>query len=216
MLTDGDISNRRLAVTTMNAAIHNKPELIISDISQLLPSVIEDSRIKSELIKTVKIGPFTHTEDAGLDLRKSAYATFYSLLDTPAAIAHLPIPAIFDRILDGIPDDHDIRTLCNLMLTRLATIDPDETRRRLSPLAEKFRIVLGTKIKENAVKQEIEKVKEANAAVIRTTMELDRKLPGASSDGGAGGAENVQWRGYTEYVKKEFPGVVRAVMSEFA
>jgi len=211
MLNDSDISNRRLAVTTLNAAIHNKPELIIPDIGQLLPIVLDDARIKPELIKVITIGPFKHKEDAGLDLRKSAYGTMYALLDCPAAVPHLPIPKIFDRILDGIPDDHDIRTLCNLMLGRLAHIDPDETRRRLSPLAEKFKIVLGQKIKENAVKQEIEKVNEANAAVIRTTLDLDRKFPTAATDGSG---EMVVWKGYLDYVKKDFAGVVRSIQSE--
>lgn len=211
MLNDADLANRRLAVTTLNAAIHNKPELVIPDVSHLLPTILEDSRIKPELVKQIKIGPFTHSEDSGLDLRKSAYATMYALLDCPAALPHLPIRKIFDRILEGIPDDHDIRTLCNLMLTRLAVIDADETRRRLPSLAEKFRIVLGSKIKENAVKQEIEKVNEANAAVIRTTMEIDRKFPSASTDGSG---EMVAWKGYVEFVKKEFANTVRNVLAE--
>ncbi|EHY53167.1 hypothetical protein HRR83_005988 [Exophiala dermatitidis] len=211
MLNDPDIGNRRLAVTTLNAAIHNKPELVIPDISQLLPPVLEDSRIKPELVKTIKIGPFTHNEDAGLDVRKAAYATMYALLDCPSAIPHLPISKIFDRILDGIADDADIRTLCLLMLGRLAVIDPDETRRRLSSLAEKFRVVLGAKVKETAVKQEIEKVNEANAAVIRTTVELDRKFPATSTDANG---EMVAWRSYVEYVKKEFATVARNAMAE--
>ncbi|KIW21006.1 hypothetical protein PV08_01585 [Exophiala spinifera] len=213
MLNDSDIGNRRLAVTTLNAAIHNKPELIIPDIGQILPTILESSHINRDLIKTVKIGPFTHQEDGGLDLRKSAYATLYALLDCPGAISHLPIPKVFDRILDGIPDDTDIRTLCNLMLSRLSVIDPDETRRRLSALSEKFKIVLGAKIKENAVKQEIEKVNEANAAVIRTTMELERKFPSASADVSG---DLVAWKGYVEFVKKEFAQVVRNVLAEGA
>ena len=207
MLNDKDLGNRRLAVTTLNAAIHNKPQLVIPDVGELLPTVLEDSKIKPELIKTVKIGPFTHTEDAGLDLRKSAYATMYALLDCPGAIPHLPIAKIFDRILDGIPDDHDIRTLCTLMITRLSVIDPDETRRRLSPLGDKFRLVLGVKLKENAVKQEIEKVNEANAAVVRTTIEMDRKFPSASAEGVGG--ELVAWKGYVEFVKRDFSAMVR-------
>ncbi len=207
MLADTNLTNRRLAVTTLNAAIHNKPELVIPDITQLLPTVLGDSKIKPELLKQVKIGPFTHTEDAGLDLRKSAYATIYALLDCPSAIPHLSIAKIFDRILDGVPDDHDIRTLCILMITRLSTIDPDETRRRLSALAEKFRVVLGVKLKDNAVKQEIEKVNEANAAVVRSTIEMDRKFPGASSEGIGG--ELIAWKGYVEHVKKEFGAMVR-------
>jgi len=211
MLTDPDISNRRLAITTLNAAIHNKPELVIPNIGGLLPLVLADSFINPKLIKTVKIGPFQHSEDSGLDLRKTAYGTMYALLDTPMAIRHLSIPAIFDRVLDGIPDDQDIRTLCNLMLARLATIDPDETRRRLSPLAERFKVVLGTKIKENAVKQEIEKVNDANSAVIRVSLDLDKKFSTAATDGSG---EMVGWKGYLDYIRKDFAAMVRTVQSE--
>ncbi|OAL37108.1 hypothetical protein AYO20_03585 [Fonsecaea nubica] len=212
MLSDNDLSNRRLAVTTLNAAIHNKPELVVPDVGQLLPTVLEDSKIKPELVKQVKIGPFTHTEDAGLDLRKSAYATMYALLDCPGAIPHLPIPRIFDRILDGIPDDHDIRTLCILMLGRLSVIEPDQIPRRLPFLAEKFRVVLGAKLKENAVKQEIEKVNEANAAVVRITLELDRKFPNVTVEGISG--ELISWKAYVEFVKREFASMVRNVQME--
>ncbi len=211
MLSDADLSNRRLAVTTLNAAIHNKPDLIIPDMSQLLPQVVDDSKIKPHLVKVVSIGPFKHHEDSGLDLRKSCYATLYALLDCPAAVPQLPISQIFDRILDGIVDDADIRTLCNLMIARLTTIDPDETRRRLSPLADKFKVVLGQKLKDNAVKQEIEKVNEANAAVVRSTLELDKNFPTAATDGSG---EMVIWKGYIEYVKKDFAAVVRNIQAE--
>ncbi len=211
MLSDADLSNRRLAVTTLNAAIHNKPDLVVQDIAQLLPQVLDDSTINPDLIKVITIGPFKHNEDSGLDLRKSTYATLYALLDCPAAIPHLPIPQIFDRILDGIVDDADIRTLCNLMIARLTLIDPDETRRRLSQLAEKFKVVLGQKLKENAVKQEIEKVNEANAAVIRSTLELDKNFPTAATDGSG---EMVIWKGYIEYVRKDFATTVRNIHAE--
>jgi cullin-associated NEDD8-dissociated protein 1 len=211
MLSDADLSNRRLAVTTLNAAIHNKPNLIIPEINQLLPQVLSDSVIKPELIKVITIGPFKHNEDSGLDLRKSTYATLYALLDQPSAIRHLPIAQIFDRILDGITDDADIRTLCTLMLGRMTEIDPEETRRRLSLLAEKFKVVLGQKLKDNAVKQEIEKVNEANNAVIRSTLELDKAFPNATTDTSG---EMISWRGYVDNVKKDFAQQVRAIQSE--
>ena len=211
MLSDSDIGNRRLAVTTLNSAIHNKPQLIVNDLSSLLPIVLADSYIKPELIKVVPFGPFKINVDDGLDLRKSCYETLYALLDTPAALPHLSTSTVFDRLLDGIPDDHDVRTLCQLMLGRLTSIDADETRRRLPAMAEKFRIVLSQKAKENAVKQEIEKLNEANAGVARTTMELDRNFPSAATDGSG---EMVPWKAYLEWVKKEFAGLVRSILDE--
>merc|ERR1711939_913153 len=52
MLNDSDIANRRLAVTTLNAAIHNKPELVIPDIGQLLPTILDASCIRKTEVWT--------------------------------------------------------------------------------------------------------------------------------------------------------------------
>jgi cullin-associated NEDD8-dissociated protein 1 len=97
------------------------------------------------------------------------------------------------------------------MLVKLIHIDADETRRRLSALADRFKLVLGQKVKENAVKQEIEKLNEANAGVIRTTMELDKSFPTAATDNSG---EAVTWRGYLEWVKKDFAALVRNIQDE--
>ncbi len=59
----------------------------------------------------------------------------------------------YDRIIAGLSDEHDIRALCNLMLTKLVLLDAEETSRRLDAIAECFRKILSTKLKDNAVKQ---------------------------------------------------------------
>ena len=202
MLRDGDVGNRRLGITTLSAAIQNKPLMIIPHLGEIFPLILSESHIKPELIKTISIGPFKHNEDSGLDLRKNAYSTMHQLLD---------VPALYDRVLDGIIDDNDVRTLCLMMISRLTVIDADESRRRLSMMADKFKVVLGQKIKENAVKQEIEKVNEANAAVVRTTLELDKKFATAATDGSG---EMVAWKGYLDFVKKDFAALVRTIEKE--
>lgn len=70
MLLDSELENRRLALTTLNAAAHNKPELINPNLPQLLPLVMNDSQIKPELIREVMMGPFKHKVDDGLEVRK--------------------------------------------------------------------------------------------------------------------------------------------------
>ena len=70
MLHDSDIHNRRIAVTTLNSAIHNKTSFILPELSELLPPVLADSHIKPELIRVVSFGPFKINVDDGLDLRK--------------------------------------------------------------------------------------------------------------------------------------------------
>lgn len=209
MLSDPDLANRRLAITTLTAAIQNKPAYVLPDLNQLLPVVLADAQIKKELIKTVRIGPFTHQEDSGLDLRKSAYATLYTLMESPRALPFLSLTSIFERVQDGVSDDHDIRTLSNLMLARLSDIDPEETKRRLPAFAEQFKKVLEQKAKENAVKQEIEKINEANAAVIRASLDLAKKFPSANT--ASTDSDLASWRSYMEYVHKEFANLAKQI-----
>jgi cullin-associated NEDD8-dissociated protein 1 len=70
MLRDDELENRRLALTTLNSAAHNKPDLIIPNLGQLLPLVMKESIVKLELIREVMMGPFKHKVDDGLEVRK--------------------------------------------------------------------------------------------------------------------------------------------------
>jgi cullin-associated NEDD8-dissociated protein 1 len=70
MLRDTELENRRLALTTLNSASHNKPDLIIPNLGLLLPLVMQESVIKPELIREVTMGPFKHKIDDGLEVRK--------------------------------------------------------------------------------------------------------------------------------------------------
>lgn len=70
MLQDTELENRRLALTTLNSAAHNKPDLIIPNLGTLLPLVMSESEIKPELIREVMMGPFKHKVDDGLEVRK--------------------------------------------------------------------------------------------------------------------------------------------------
>lgn len=211
MLSDSDLSNRRLAVTTFTTAIQHKQAAILPFLDQLLPIILTATHVDKSLIKVVKIGPFTHHEDSGLDLRKSAYSALYTLVETPAAIAYLNVPSILDRVQDGIADDQDIRTLSTLMLSRLSDLCPDATKAILPLLADKFKKVLDVKPKENAVKQEIEKINEANAVVVRSAIELSKKFPQASA---SADSDMMPWRTVLEYINKEHQSMVKTLMND--
>jgi len=70
MLADPELENRRLALTTLNSAAHNKPDLIVPNLGILLPLVMNESIIKPELVREVMMGPFKHKVDDGLEVRK--------------------------------------------------------------------------------------------------------------------------------------------------
>ena len=113
----------------------------------------------------------------------------------------------YDRIVAGLKDDNDIRQLCNLMVTKLIVIDPDETVRRLDSIAEAYKGVLSVKLKDNAVKQDVEKQEEANKSVLRVTLLLGDKMKSMTGNAGAvtsnAGAAGV-WTSYWEWVNREF------------
>ncbi|KAK1084954.1 hypothetical protein LTR33_002384, partial [Friedmanniomyces endolithicus] len=69
-----------------------------------------------------------------------------------------------------------------------------------------FRAVLAFKPKENAVKQELEKLAEEQKAVVKVSVGFNKGLS-------SGGLTKV-WRDYFEFVRKEFAQGVKAAEEE--
>ncbi|KAF2137453.1 uncharacterized protein K452DRAFT_235848 [Aplosporella prunicola CBS 121167] len=213
MLRDSDLDNQRLALTTMSSAVHNKPELVLPQLQELLPLVMDRTVIKPELIREVQMGPFKHKVDDGLEVRKGAYETLYTLLDT--AVARLNIPDFSERIIAGIIDDHDVRTLCNLMLTKLVHLAPDETKLRLGSIADHFKTVIATKPKENAVKQEIEKIEKSARGVAKVSLDINKNLSVGGIETAGSEDPNVKaWQVYWDWVRREQAALLKTVEEE--
>jgi len=153
----------------------------------------------------VQMGPFKHKVDDGLEMRKSAYETLYALLDTPASRQRLDMSAFYDRIVAGIADEHEIKILCCLVLSKLLVINPAESTRRLDALAQNFRTVLAFKPKDNAVKQELEKLAEEQKAIVKVSVAINKALAGGQTKG---------WKEYFEWVRKEYVTMLKASEEE--
>jgi len=205
MLADTDLNNQRLSLSTFNSALHNKLGLILPQLPELLPYAMQATLIRPELVREVRMGPFKHKIDDGLEIRKSAYETLYVLLDSAATRQRLDMPSFFDRIVAGVADEHEIKILCCLVLTRLLAITPAECARHLDALAQHFRTVLSFKPAENAVKQELEKLTEQNKAVVKVSAAYNKVL--APEDARI-------WKEYFEWVKKEHTILLRAAEEE--
>ncbi|KAG9191032.1 hypothetical protein G6011_09120 [Alternaria panax] len=214
MLNEPDLENRRLALMTFNSAMHNKPDIILPALDQLLPLAMKETVIKPELIREVQMGPFKLKVDDGLEIRKSAYETLYALLEKAfARLSPIEVSDFFDRIVAGITDEHDIRILCNLMLTKLMVIAPDQVRSRLDSLAENFRIVLAVKPKENAVKQEIEKIHEGAKGVLKVSIQINKQM-GTEAGIGQNDSQLRVWAQYWDQIQKEHEKGLKAVAEE--
>lgn len=68
------------------------------------------------------MGPFKHTVDDGLDIRKAAFECMYTLLDT--CLDRLDIFEFLNHLEHGLKDHYDIKMLTYLMVARLAQLVP--------------------------------------------------------------------------------------------
>lgn len=71
---------RQLALSVLNAAARTKPHLLRDHLHTLLPVLYRETIIKPELVRTVQMGPWQHKVDDGLEARKTAYETLYTLV----------------------------------------------------------------------------------------------------------------------------------------
>lgn len=215
MLNEPDLENRRLALTTFNSAMHNKPDIIIPALDQLLPLTMKETVIKPELIREVQMGPFKHKVDDGLEIRKSAYETLYALLETAfPQLSPSDLSDCYDRVVAGISDEHDIRILCNLMLSKLMTLAPEQTHSRLESIAENFRAVLSIKPKDNAVKQELEKLQEGSKGVLKVSVLLNKQMGTESGVQGHDDPRLRVWATYWDWINKDHHAQLKAVMDD--
>ena len=99
------------------------------------------------------------------------------------------------------------------MLTKLMVIAPDQVRSRLDSLAENFRIVLAVKPKENAVKQEIEKIHEGAKGVLKVSIQINKQM-GTEAGVGQDDSQLRVWAQYWDQIQKEHEKGLKAVAEE--
>ncbi|KAI8351419.1 armadillo-type protein [Mortierella sp. GBAus27b] len=172
LMKDTDLNVRRLSLSTLDSAAHNKPYLIRDVLGQLLPLLYQETNVVEELIHVVEMGPFKHRVDDGLEIRKSAFECMYTLLEK--CRDKVEIFAFIDRILVGLVDQPDIKMLCHLTLVRLSIVSPTAVAQRLDDMVEPLQTTLNFKPKPTAVKQELEKNQELVRSALRAIAFLSK------------------------------------------
>jgi cullin-associated NEDD8-dissociated protein 1 len=100
------------------------------------------------------------------------------------------------------------------MLSKLMVLAPDQTHSRLDAIAENFRAVLSTKPKDNAVKQELEKLHEGCKGVLKVSVLLNKQM---GTESGVQGHDDMKlriWASYWEWINKEHQTLLKTVMDE--
>lgn len=129
-LKDDEPAVRRVALVAFNSAVHNKPALVRDLLPELLPLLYEETKPKRELIREVEMGPFKHTVDDGLDIRKAAFECMYTLLEQ--GLDRVDIMLFLEHVQIGLNDHYDIKMLTYLMTARLAHLCPSHVLQRKS------------------------------------------------------------------------------------
>lgn len=135
-LEDPDLNVRRVALVTFNSAAHNKPRLIGELLDSVLLQLYNETNVRNKLIQEVRkpgehackhgctqsadqlmlcvcvcvqveMGPFKHTVDDRLDLRKAAFECMYTLLDI--CLDLLDIFTFLNHVEDGLKDHYYIK-----------------------------------------------------------------------------------------------------------
>lgn len=78
---------RRLALSALNSAARTKAHLIRDHLPTILPNLYQETVIKPDLIRKVQMGPWTQVFDDGLEARKTAYETMYTLVRSNCRLA---------------------------------------------------------------------------------------------------------------------------------
>ncbi|BGP50195.1 hypothetical protein JCM10450v2_006106 [Rhodotorula kratochvilovae] len=179
LMHDADLGVRRLALSSLNSAAHNKPYLVRAHLDTLLPELYAQTEIDESLIRMVEMGPFKHKVDDGLDIRKTAYECMHSLLDT--CLKDIDLNAYLSRIIAGLSDEEEVKKLCYVMLSKMAAVAPTAVAQRLDETVPSFEETLGIVLKDNAVKQEAERTLELQKSAVRCLAVLNKLASPAST-----------------------------------
>jgi cullin-associated NEDD8-dissociated protein 1 len=67
---EDDLINRRVSLTIVNAAMHSRFEdVVVPMLNDVIAVILQETKIRPELIKEVTMGPFKHKVDDGLECR---------------------------------------------------------------------------------------------------------------------------------------------------
>uniref|UniRef100_A0A5B7AZF6 Cullin-associated NEDD8-dissociated protein 1 n=1 Tax=Davidia involucrata TaxID=16924 RepID=A0A5B7AZF6_DAVIN len=172
LIKDHDRHVRRAAVLALSTAAHNKPNLIKGLLPELLPLLYDQTIIKQELIRTVDLGPFKHTVDDGLELRKAAFECVDTLLDSCLDQVN-PSSFIVPYLKSGLNDHYDVKMPCHLILSKLADKCPSAVLAVLDSLVDPLQKTINFRPKHDAVKQEVDRNEDMIRSALRAIASLN-------------------------------------------
>ncbi|KAG7784385.1 hypothetical protein KL910_004485 [Ogataea haglerorum] len=178
-----DLELKQLGVSNLIFALHKKPLVALPLVSKIMPRVLEtELEQKKEYVEVVRIGPFKHKLDNGLNYRKGLYEMVYTLLTTLETspqflvISQIDWSLVFERfVARAFKDDPTVIFICLLTLIKIINLKPtifagNQTLENFVAACSK---VLDKKLKDDAPKQELEKRNDTVRAVLRCCKKIN-------------------------------------------
>ena len=191
-MTDPDAAVRRAAVRTLSAAAHARGAAFLAGngvLEAALEPLLAQTAILPELIRVVDLGPFKHTVDDGLDLRKAAFECLDTLLErregrgfVDDAVARRA-PGVVAAAVSGLGDAYDVKMTAHRVVEALATrgaTTREALAARLGDVAEPMRKTLAAKLKSDAVKQEMDRAEDLKRSCLRAMSAVAIQVAGAA------------------------------------
>jgi cullin-associated NEDD8-dissociated protein 1 len=172
LLSDENHDVRRAATVVLTCAARFHPRLVSPLLAEILPPLYKETEKKEELVKSVKLGPFEHRVDAGLEDRRCAFECLDTLLEGGL---HVADAAGFVRVVArGLEDEHDNKVICHMMIQRLAAVSGPFVLAAASLIVPIIQKTVTAPISNNAVEQEVARRADLVRSSLRAVEAMTR------------------------------------------
>jgi cullin-associated NEDD8-dissociated protein 1 len=167
--TAEDLEVIRATLLLVNAAAHHQPKVLLPFFqTHAVPLLFKSLDLR--LLRKVNLGPFTHTVDDGLPLRKTGLATVATLLDTLPSV--LDLPAFMPHLAKGLEDKPDVQLLAHQILIKAARTSPSSLLASFDALLPPLESLAGKQLSETTVGSEADRALDSIRSAMRALIAL--------------------------------------------
>lgn len=173
MIGDPDVMVCKNAIQAVNAIAKSYPNLLLKDLSKTLALIYNRTIKDKSLVRIVDLGPFKHEEDYGLDVRKSAFDCLRTLINGRVRMS-IPLVPLLEHVINGLGDQSDVRSIAQLILMTAASGEnAAQMVNVMDRIVQALDITLSERLKENTVRQEVERHEESLRGALRAIRAME-------------------------------------------
>jgi cullin-associated NEDD8-dissociated protein 1 len=192
LLSDTDLEVRKASLLMINAALRHHGYVLNENLKEnVIPRLFEALEFKLE--RTVDLGPFKHTVDDGLPLRKSALWGIESILD--GFPGKLDLILFMPKLIACLVDKDELKMQAFQIIVKIRNFAPSVLVGCLDQFIEPFGKVISKKVaKEGQVGPEVERAIELQRNAVKT-ITIINNIEDASI--------NRRWQDFVESIRQK-------------